>query len=349
MSPRCALLVLAALSLSAASANAQQVSLGETGSTLMYPLFQLWIPDYAKANPSVTITPAATGSGTGEEDALSGKAAMGASDAYLTDEQAEQNRQFVDIPLAISAQTIDYNLPGVGNAAIKIDGETLAAIYSGRITEWDAPPIAAMNPGVKLPHQRIIPIRRADGSGDTFIFTQFLDFANQQWSDGIGYGTSVSWPKIDAEQTATGNDGMVKALASTPYSIGYVGISFHDAAAKAGVGSALLKNQAGAFLSPTPETISEAASNLDQRTPADERLTLVYAPGANSYPLINYEYVVVSTQQPNPETAAALHHFLSWAVGLQGGNASKYLNAVGFVALPDFIRALSERQIGRIR
>lgn len=349
MTPRHALLTLAALSLSTAPAGAQQVSLSETGSTLMYPLFQLWIADYEKGNSSVTVTPAATGSGTGQEAALSGKAAIGASDAYLSDEQAEQNRQFVDIPLAISAQTIDYNVPGLNNTALKLDGETLAAIYSGRITEWDAAPIAAMNPDVKLPHQQIVPVRRADGSGDTFIFTQFLDFANQQWSDGIGYGTAVAWPQLSTERTATGNDGMVKTLASTPYSIGYVGISFHDASAKAGLGSALLKNQAGVFLSPTPETIAEAASNLDQRTPADERLTLVYAPGANSYPLINYEYVVVSIQQPNLQTAAALRDFLSWAVGLQGGNAPKFLDAVGFVALPDFIRALSEQQINRIR
>ncbi len=349
MIPRQILLALAALTISIVPAAAQQVSLNESGSTLMYPLFQLWIADYAKANPHVTITPAATGSGAGEQAALSGKAAIGASDAYLSDEQAEQNRQFVDIPLAISAQTINYNVPGLNNPPLKLDGDTLAAIYSGRITEWDAAPIAAMNPGVKLPHQQIVPVRRADGSGDTFIFTQFLDFTNQQWSDGIGYGTSVAWPQLATERAATGNDGMVKTLAATPYSIGYVGISFGNAATKAGIGSALLKNQYGSFLSPTPEIIAEAASNLDQRTPADERLTLVYAPGANSYALINYEYVVISTQQPDPQTASALRSFLTWAVGLQGGNAPKYLDAVGFVALPDFIRALSEQQIDRIR
>jgi phosphate transport system substrate-binding protein len=240
-------------------------------------------------------------------------------------------------------------IPGLNNTGLKLDGETLARIYAGRVTMWDAPRIAAMNPGVKLPHHQIVPIRRADGSGDTFIFTQFLDFANQDWEDGIGYGTTINWPDVPGELSATGNDGMVQTAAKTPFSIAYIGVSFHNAITKAGLGTAMLKNQEGKFLLPTPDTIVEAASNLDQRTPADERLSLVYALGDNSYPLINYEYVVVTTNQPNAATAAALRQFLLWAVSPPGGNAPKYLEAVGFVPLPDFIRALSERQINRIQ
>ena len=111
----------------------------------------------------------------------------------------------------------------------------------------------------------------------------------------------------------------------------------------------MLKNEAGHFLLPTPETVSAAASDLDQRTPYDERLSLVYAPGENSYPLINYDYAVVPTRQPNPQTASAIRHFLLWSIALDGGNASKYLSAVHFIPLPDFIRALSEAQINRIQ
>ncbi len=110
-----------------------------------------------------------------------------------------------------------------------------------------------------------------------------------------------------------------------------------------------IKNQAGQFLLPTAETVSAAASVLDPRTPADERLSLAFAPGENSYPLINYEYAVVSTQQPDPATAAAIRHFLLWSISTEGGNAQKYLSAVQFIPLPDFIRALSENQINRIR
>src|SRR6202012_3360456 len=136
--------------------------------------------------------------------------------------------------------------------------------------------------------------------------------------------------------------------AATPYSIAYIGISFHDEIAKAGLGTALLKNQAGEFLLPTAETVSAAASELDPRTPPDERLSLAFAPGEGSYPLVNYEYAVVSTHQPDAATAAALRRFLLWSVSLDGGDAAKYMDAVGVIPLPDFIRALSENQIKRI-
>jgi phosphate transport system substrate-binding protein len=267
----------------------------------------------------------------------------------MSDEQAEQHPSIVNIPVAISAQTVNYNVPGLNDAGLKLDGPTLAAIYSGQITAWDAAPITSLNPGVKLPHQTIVPIRRKDDSGDTFIFTQFLDFSTQSWEDQFGYGTDIAWPVVAGAKTATGNEGMVEMLAATPFSVGYAGISFRGAITKAGLGTAPLKNQNGRFVLPTADTVSAAASELDRRTPADERLSLVFAPGDASYPLINYEYALVATKQPDPATAAALRRFLLWAVSIEGGNARKYLDAVGFIPLPDFIRALSGKQINRIR
>jgi phosphate transport system substrate-binding protein len=344
-----AVFVLGLLAWSATPVQAEGIKLTETGSTLLYPLFQLWIADYAHIAPEVSLTTAATGSGAGVADVIKGDARIGASDAYMSDQQAEQNPEIVNIPLAISAQTVNYNIPDLNKASLKLDGPTLAGIYSGKITEWDAAPIVALNPGVKLPHQSIVPVRRADASGDTFIFTQFLDFSTQSWGDRIGYSTEVAWPAVTGERTASSNDGMVQTIGSTPYSVGYVGVSFRDAIAKAGLGTALLANQNGKFVLPTPETISAGASELDPRTPADERLSLVFAPGDESYPLISYEYAVVSIRQPDAQTAAALRHFLLWAISLEGGNASKYLGAVGFIPLPDFIRALSEHQIKRIK
>jgi phosphate transport system substrate-binding protein len=330
-------------------ALAADPTLREAGSTLLYPLFQRWVPDYAAANPGITITTDATGSGDGIVQAIAGHVQIGASDAYMSDEQAEHNREIVNVPLAIAAQTVNYNVPGLNGAWLKLDGPTLAGIYTGRVQSWDAPEIVALNPGVKLPHETIIPVRRADASGDTFVFTQFLDFSTQTWETAIGYGTSVAWPAVPGEQTATGNAGMVKTVVATPYSIAYVGISFRDDIAKAGLGTAKLKSQAGEFLLPTAETVSAAASELDPRTPPDERLSLAFAPGEGSYPLVNYEYAMVSTHQPDAATAAALRRFLMWSVSLEGGNAAKYLDAVGFIPLPDFIRALSEHQIKRIQ
>jgi phosphate transport system substrate-binding protein len=329
-------------------AIAASAQLRETGSTLLLPLFDLWIPDYITSNPDVKIPTDATGSGAGIDAAISGTAQIGASDAYMSDEQAEQNPQIVNIPLAIAAQTINYHLPDLGGSPLKLDGPTIGGIYSGKIREWDAAPIKALNPGVTLPYHEIIPIRRADASGDTFVFTQFLDFSTPGWDDKVGYGTEVTWPSVPGEITAVGNAGMLKAVAGTPYSIGYIGISFKDQVAKAQLGTAMIKNQSGKFLLPTPDTISAAASELDSRTPPDERLSLVFAPGDDSYPLINYEYAVVSTRQPDPAAAKALRDFLLWANSPLGGNTPKYLDAVHFVALPDFIRASSEKQIRKI-
>ncbi len=347
--PAAALFALALLALPAAPVQAATVALSETGSTLLYPLFKLWIADYARIAPDVAITAAATGSGAGIAAAMSGAAAVGASDAYMSDEQAEQNRAIINIPLAISAQTVNYNVPGLNGAGLRLDGPVLAGIYAGSVAFWDDAAIAALNPKAKLPHRRIVPIRRADASGDTFIFTQFLDFSTQSWEDKIGYGTQIAWPKVPGERTATGNAGMVQTAAATPYSVAYIGISFRNAIVRAELGTAPLKNQSNRFVLPTAETIAAAASALDPRTPPDQRLSLVFAPGDDSYPLVNYEYALVSTRQARPETAAPLRNFLLWAVSLQGGNAAKYLDAVGFIPLPDFIRALSEKQIGEIK
>jgi phosphate transport system substrate-binding protein len=204
-----------------------------------------------------------------------------------------------------------------------------------------------------------VPIHRADGSGDTFVFTQFLTFStpDQQhlslqdfnWEGKIGYGTTVNWPSVTGSLTASGNHGMVQTLASTPYSVGYLGGSFQADADKGGLQTALLENQDGKFLLPTPTTVTAAAASLTPRTPPDERLTLVYAPGPDSYPLINYEYAVVSAKQPNSQTAQAISNFLLWCIGPQGGNARNYLEPVHFIALPTPIRALSEMQIAKIQ
>ena len=351
----------------ATPSQAASITLNETGSTLLYPLFQSWIAGYKSVAPDIDLSAAATGSGVGEAAALAGEVTIGASDAYLSDKVASQNPNILDIPLAISAQTINYNLPGLNGGNIKIDGPTLAAIYSGTVTQWDDAKIKAMNPDVTLPHQTIVPVRRAESSGDTFIFTQFLDFATETGVNEPGYdatisgtnvgtiiawpkvGTNISWPDVAAEKSATGNDGVVQTLAATPYSIGYVGISYGDQIAKAGLGTAMVKNQDGKFLLPTPQSIADGAARLDPRTPPYERITLIFAPGDNSYPLINYEYAVVSKKQPDAATADALRTFLLWSISGIGGNSANYLKPVGFIPLPDFIRGLSEAQIAEIK
>ncbi len=339
----------AALLLPAPPARAAALTLVETGSTLFYPLFQIWIAQYAKTNPKVRITANGTGSEIGIKEAIAGTAQIGASDAFMSDEQLRGNPQIINVPLAIAALTVNYNLPGLNHAGLKLDGATLAGIYAGTIRYWDDKPIADLNPGLRLPHHAILPIHRSDGSGSTFLFTQYLTFSTPSWEQGPGYGTTIVWPAVPGTITASGNPGMVQATRKNPYSVSYVGTSLHDLVAKAGIGTALIGNQAGRFLLPTPETVRAGASELDPRTPPDQRLSLVYAPGANSYPLIGYEYVIVSTKQPNSATAAAIREFLSWALDTCDGSSQKNLSAVQFIALPEYIRALSIVQIEKIQ
>ena len=330
-------------------AQAGQVSLLETGSTLLYPLFNLWVPDYTKMHGDIKITTQGTGSGTGIAEAISGVAQIGASDAYMADAQIKQNPSILNIPLAISAQTINYNVPGLNNKHLKLDGPVLAGIYDGSIKNWDDAAIKAMNPGVKLPNHAIVPIHRTDGSGDTFIFSQYLSFSTSKWNDSVGFGTSISWPAVQGGVGANGNPGMVQACQSTPYSVAYIGVSFHAEIAKAGLGTAMIKNKAGHFLLPTAKTVGAAASGLIAKTPADERISLVFSEGADSYPIINYEYAIVNAKQANPETAKAIKEFLGWAVESKGGNAAKYLDQVRFIALPARIQELSKAQIAKIQ
>ncbi len=341
--------LVVATSVAPMAAHAADVTLLETGSTLLYPLFNLWVPDYTKAHPGVRITTQGTGSGTGIAQAISGVAQIGASDAYMSDGQIKQNPSILNIPLAISAQTVNFNVPGLNKDHLKLDGPVLAGIYSGAIKNWDDAAIKALNPGVKLPNHTIVPIHRTDGSGDTFIFSQYLSFSDSKWNGSVGYGTTISWPAVQGGVGANGNPGMVQACQQTPYSIAYIGVSFHEQVAKAGLGTAMLKNRAGKFLLPTPKTVSAAADGLIAKTPADERLSLVFAPGAESYPIINYEYAIVNAKQANPEQAKAIKEFLGWAVESDGGNASKYLEAVRFIALPKHIQELSKAQIAKIQ
>ncbi|MGA7521392.1 MAG: phosphate ABC transporter substrate-binding protein PstS [Acidobacteriaceae bacterium] len=346
---------LVALAAIFATAQSAPITLSESGSTLIYPMFQTWVAAHAKTDPNLHITTASTGSGAGISQAIAHQVQIGTSDAYMSDDQAMAHPEILNIPLAISAQIVDANIPELRGGVLKLSGPVLAGIYSGKIRMWDAQPIAEMNRGVSLPHRTIVPVRRADGSGDTFIFTQYLTFstespdgATQSWGDKIGYGTTLNWPQVPGELAESGTEGVLSTIAHTPYSLGYMGTTYEAEAVRDGLIVAMLQNQAGNFLLPNADTITTAASELTPRTPADERLTLVFAPGANSYPIINYEYALVSAKQPNSATATALSNFLLWCISPEGGSASSLLDPVHFIALPIPIRARSEIQIAKI-
>jgi phosphate transport system substrate-binding protein len=325
-----------------AKAGAQ---LSETGSTLLFPLISSWANEYKKLYPQVTISTAGTGSGTGIADATAGTADIGASDAYLSATDLASGPSLENIALAISAQQINYNLPGV--TSLKLDGTVLAGIYSGQITQWNSPAITALNPGVSLPAMTIVPLRRADGSGDTFLFTSYLSAQDPSGWPSSQVGTTITWPRVAGETAETGNGGMVTGCGSIKGCIAYIGVSYLSKSQAAGLGDAQLKNAAGKFVPIDAATISAAAAAQTSSTPASETKSLINGPGANAYPIINYEYAIVSTSQPDATKAEDIRAFLYWAVH-SGQNSAGYLNAVDFQALPASVVTLSDAQIAKI-
>jgi phosphate transport system substrate-binding protein len=340
--------VIAGVTGVAGAMAAESGHLLETGSSLLYPLFNLWVPAFAKTHPHVQITTQSTGSGTGIAQSVSGLAQLGASDAYLSNALMKKDPGMLNIPLAISSQMINFNIPGLNDAHLKLSGPVLAGIYSGKITKWNDPAIAKLNPGVKLPDNTIVPVHRTDGSGDTFIFTQYLSDSTPSWAQTLSYGTTISWPSVPGNLGAEGNPGMVNAIKQTPYSIAYIGISFKNAIEQNSLGTAKLQNRAGQFVLPTVETVQAAANADVAQTPGDERISLIFATGDNSYPIINYEYVMVKQTQPSEAMARDLRKFLRWAVQADGGNAPHFMEQVSFVPLPASVRKLSEAQIAKI-
>lgn len=323
---------------------AAAVSLKETGSTLLFPLFSLWAPGYRQQYRQVSISTAGTGSGKGISGAAAGTADIGASDAYLSSGQQTQSPDLENIPLAVSAQQISVNLPGI--SSLKLNGTVLAGIYDGSITSWDDEAIARINPGVPLPSTKIVPIRRSDSSGDTFLFTSYLSAQDPAWKSAFAFGTTVAWPRVDREVSAKGNSGMVAACAAHEGCVAYIGISYEAKTSAAGLGQAELLNGAGNYEAPTADTISAGANGFTSETPPGGTISMINGSAAGSYPIVNYEYGIVSTRQASAAKAQTLKAFLHWAITT--GNSSSYLSKVSFQPLPAEIQSISAGLIGNI-
>ncbi|HTW04003.1 MAG TPA: phosphate ABC transporter substrate-binding protein PstS [Streptosporangiaceae bacterium] len=332
----------AALPTSPAKAAA---SITETGSTLLYPLFGSWATAYQKLFTQVTITAGGTGSGTGIADASTGTVDLGGSDAYLSSSDRTTYPSMMNIAVAISAQQVNYNVPGFKN--LKLDGTVLAQMYSGKITNWNAPAIAALNPGVSLPNLKVVPLHRADSSGDTFLFTSYLNDQDPSVWASSAVGTTVSWPSVPGALAETGNSGMVSGCGATKGCVAYIGISYLAKTTAAGLGQAMLKNGSGAYESPTSATIAAEAASFTSKTPANESISLINGPAATGYPIVNYEYLVVNSKQSSATTTQDIRALLYWEV-TAGQSEATYLSAVDFQPLPASVVTLSENQIKKI-
>jgi phosphate transport system substrate-binding protein len=335
-----------------ASPNTTPAVLTETGSSLLYPLMGTWTAAYqkqfvnSKSAPIVTIETGSTGSGTGITDAATGTVNIGASDAYLSSSDLQTYPSMLNIPLAISAQQINYNVTGVGNG-LKLNGTVLAGIYSGHITNWNDSAIAALNPGVNLPNETIVPLHRSDSSGDTFLFTSYLNAQDPSAWSSSNVGTTVTWPSVSGALAETGNGGMVTGCGATKGCVAYIGISYLSKTEAAGLGQAMLENGAGQSLAPSPTTIAAEAAAETGKTPANETLSMINANASGGYPIVNYEYAIVNTKQTNAIQAEDIRAFLYWCIHT-GQSGTTYLDAVDFQPLPTAVVTLSDNQIAKI-
>ncbi|MBD6955034.1 MAG: phosphate ABC transporter substrate-binding protein PstS [Thermoplasmata archaeon] len=314
----------------------KSVVLSESGSTLLYPVFNVWAKNYTDPNYNVTITTQATGSGTGISSAIKGTVIIGASDTYMSDSLMVSNPGMLNIPILISSQYIAYNIPGLNDKHLVLSGPVIAGIYNNTIQYWDDQKIASLNPGISLPHERIIPVYRSDGSGDTAMFTSFLSKSCQWWNKTVGFGTNVNWPSNPAAHGATGNAGIISFMEANPYTISYIAMTYTNQISGK-LGYAALINRAGIAVLPSTQTVMNAASQYLNVIPPDGRISITFAPGNNSYPIATFEYLIVKKVQPDKDTAIALKNFIKWVVDPNGGSSPKYLNQFYLIPLPSSV------------
>ena len=309
------------------------VTLTEKGSTLLLPVFNAWQPNYTGAK----IQANGGGSGSGIQGAGVGTVLMGGSDAFLSGSQNAQYKGLMNIPILISYQYVAYNVPGI-TGHLNLSGNIIAGIFSGTITNWNDAAIQSANPTVTLPNHAIIPVHRSDGSGDTFMFTSFLTKSNSTWAKNVGTGTSVNWPSVSGEQSGNGNSGLIDILKSTQYTITYVAATYTSQVVADGFGVAnLLDHNAGEYVAPTVANVSNAASHYLSSIPSNGTIALQYAPGTDSYPIADMEYVMVYPNQTSSANAYALQSFLGWAVSSGGGSNPTTLAQYNLVGLPSTV------------
>jgi len=330
----------------AATPATSNVALSETGATELYPLMNQWVPAYHSKYPNVSISTGATGSGAGISQAAAGTVNIGASGAYLSDGDMSAHKGLMNIALALSAEQVNYNLPGV-SAHLKLNGKVLAGMYQGSIKTWNDPQIAALNPGVSLPATPVVPLHRSDGSGDTFVFTQYLSKQDPDgWGRSPGFGTTVNFPAVPGALGENGAGGMVTGCAQTPGCVAHIGVSYLDQANQKGLGEAQLANASGNYELPDAQSIGAEAASFASQTPANQVISLINGPAADGYPIVNYEYAIVYGDQKDAATAQTIQAFLHWTV-TDGSNPS-FLDSEHMQPLPAAVAKLSDAQIAKI-
>jgi phosphate transport system substrate-binding protein len=318
-----------------ASASAQLMING-AGATFPYPIYSKWFDEYAKVDPSVRFNYQSIGSGGGQKQILSQTVDFGASDGPMSDENlAKAPGKILHIPTVAGAVVVTYNIPG--NPAVKFDGETIAGIFLGHIQKWNDPKLTALNPGVKLPDQDIVVVHRSDGSGTTFIFTDYLSKVSSEWKSKAGNNTSVNWPTGIGGK---GNEGVSGQVKQTPGAIGYVELIY---AVQNKLPYSDVKNSAGAFVKPTADSVTAALATAE--IPDDFRFSITNAPGKEAYPIAGATWLLVYQQQKDPAKGKKLVEFLKWSM-TKGEGMAKTLD---YAPLPENVQQRVLKRIDEIK
>jgi phosphate transport system substrate-binding protein len=300
------------------------VRLNGAGATFPYPLYSKWMAEYHRLDPRVTINYQSIGSGGGIRQVSAGTVDFGASDTPMSVEDlARAGKPILHLPLTLGAVVLAYQLPGV-SSGLRLSPEVLAAIFLGTITTWNDPALAALNPGLSLPPQRIMVVHRTDGSGTTAVFTEYLSRVSPPWKEKVGAGTSVRFP---VGLGAKGNEGVAGLLKTAPGTLGYVELAY---AVQGGLSQAVLRNRAGELVPASLENISAAAASAEAAIPPDLRVSITDAPGKPAYPIASFSFLLVPQTIPDPAKRAALVRFLRWAVR----DGQKLAPALHYAPLP---------------
>jgi phosphate transport system substrate-binding protein len=308
------------------------------GSTSDAPFFAAAFARYQQQHPGVTIGYSAVGSSAGIAAFSAQRVDFGASDVPMTasEQAAAKGGPITQVPVALGGEGVAYNLSLPAGARLHLTGPVLAAIYLGQITHWNDPTITALNTGLSLPEAAINVVHRSDGSGTTYIFSNYLSSIDPAWASKVGTGKTLNWP---AGQGAEGNGGVATAVDRTPFSLGYIEQAYSQGLL---LPFAAIRNQAGNYVTPSAQTVAAAAAQKLGITPAD--FSIVNQPGPSSYPISGYSWALINTRQPNQATGQALVTMLDWLT--HDGQASAAAN--GYVPLPSQIQQLARTMLQQI-
>ncbi|OGB91938.1 MAG: phosphate ABC transporter substrate-binding protein PstS [candidate division NC10 bacterium RIFCSPLOWO2_02_FULL_66_22] len=314
-----------------------QMLMNGTGATFPYPIYSKWFDEYIKVDPSVRFNYQSIGSGGGIRQIMERTVDFGASDGPMTDEQlTKAPGELFHIPTVLGAVVPTYKLPG--DPKLRFTSDLLAEIFLGKITKWNDPRIVAVNPGVALPDRPIIVVHRSDGSGTTYIWTDYLAKVSKEWEQRVGRGTSVNWP---VGLGGKGNEGVAGQVKSTPGAIGYVELAY---ATKNNLPAAAIRNQAGKFVEPSIQSTTAAAAGAAKNMPSDFRVSLTNPPGEDAYPIASFTWLLVYKDQPHQVKGQALVKFLWWAIH----DGQKYTSNLLYAPLPSQVVSQIEAKVKQI-